>query len=89
MEESGAARPAGDELLLALDVGTQSARALLFDLAGALIDKAQVPLDIYRSPKPGWHDLDAEAVWDKLTEACRFLWVGEGAYERERTAVSP
>ncbi len=83
MEESGAARPAGDELLLALDVGTQSARALLFDLAGALIDKAQVPLDIYRSPKPGWHECDAEAVWDKLTEACRRLWVAR-PYERER-----
>ena len=46
-----AARP--DDLLLALDCGTQSARALLFDPRGELVAKAQVALDDYVVEQPG------------------------------------
>jgi sugar (pentulose or hexulose) kinase len=63
----------GDHLL-ALDVGTQSVRALLFDPAGTLVAVGRVPIVPYTSPRPGWAEQDPEAWWDALGEACRGLW---------------
>lgn len=60
--------------LLAIDCGTQSVRALIFDLGGHLVDKAQVALDAYRSPQPGWVECDPEEFWQALSRACRHLW---------------
>ncbi|HQD14760.1 MAG TPA: FGGY-family carbohydrate kinase, partial [Ottowia sp.] len=62
--------------LLAIDCGTQSVRALLFDLQGNLLAKAQVAIDSYRSPEPGWMECAPEAFWQHLCAACRRLWVG-------------
>lgn len=59
--------------LLAIDNGTQSVRALLFDLQGNLVDKAQVNIDSYRSPEPGWMENDPEAFWQSLCQACQQL----------------
>lgn len=59
--------------LLAIDHGTQSVRALLFDLQGHLLDKAQVPITSYRSPEPGWVENDPEAFWQSLCAASRQL----------------
>ncbi len=61
------------DLLLALDHGTQSARALLFDAAGNLLEKARVPVRPYVSPRPGWAEQDAEVYWNAIVEACRSL----------------
>lgn len=61
--------------LLALDVGTQSARAIVFDAQGYLIAKAQRVFEpTYTSPQPGWAEQDPEVYWKALTEACRQLW---------------
>jgi sugar (pentulose or hexulose) kinase len=60
--------------LLAIDNGTQSVRALLFDLHGNLVDKAQVPITTYQSPQPGWMENDPEAFWQTLSQACQRLW---------------
>src|SRR5450830_884905 len=60
--------------LLAIDNGTQSVRALLFDLHGNLIDKAQVMINTYLSPQPGWMENDPEAFWQALCDACQRLW---------------
>ena len=60
--------------ILAIDNGTQSVRALLFDLDGHLLDKAQVAIDTYQSPQPGWLENDPEAFWRSLCEACQQLW---------------
>ncbi|MBP8137788.1 MAG: FGGY-family carbohydrate kinase, partial [Alicycliphilus sp.] len=60
--------------LLAIDCGTQSVRALLFDLQGNLLAKAQVAIDSYRSPEPGWMECAPEAFWQHLCAACRQLW---------------
>lgn len=60
--------------LLAIDNGTQSVRALLFDLQGNLVDKAQVTLTSYQSPQPGWMENDPEAFWQALCDACQRLW---------------
>ena len=60
--------------LLAIDNGTQSVRALLFDLQGNLVDKAQVTIASYQSPQPGWMENDSEAFWQALCDACQRLW---------------
>jgi sugar (pentulose or hexulose) kinase len=63
-----------DRLLLAIDNGTQSVRALLFDLCGNLVAKSQVPLQAYYSDHPGWAEHSAEGYWQAVCSACRQLW---------------
>ncbi len=60
--------------LLALDVGTQSVRALLFDPRGVLVASGRVPIEPYVSPRPGWAEQDPETWWSAMGEACRRLW---------------
>ena len=60
--------------LLAIDNGTQSVRALLFDLQGNLLGKGKVELQAYYSQQPGWAEQDPEYYWQNLGEACRRLW---------------
>jgi sugar (pentulose or hexulose) kinase len=67
------AMPVRDHIL-AIDNGTQSVRALLFDLAGNLKAKARVELEPYVSPQPGWAEQDPEYYWRSLAEACQRLW---------------
>ena len=59
---------------LAIDVGTQSVRALLFDPAGSLVAMGRVPIEPYTSPFPGWAEQDPEVWWAAMGEACRRLW---------------
>ena len=59
--------------LLAIDVGTQSIRALVFDPAGTLVARARVPIEAYVSPRPGWAENDPELYWDAVGQACRAL----------------
>ena len=63
-----------NDYLLAIDNGTQSVRALLFDARGHLVDKAQVAITSYQSPQPGWVENDPEEFWRALCQACRHLW---------------
>lgn len=60
--------------ILALDNGTQSIRALIFDLRGRLVTKSRIPITAYISPKPGWAEQDPDYYWEKLGEACQELW---------------
>jgi len=60
--------------ILAIDNGTQSVRALLFDLRGNLVDKSQVAIDSYHAPQPGWLENDPEAFWQSVCTACQRLW---------------
>lgn len=62
------------EHILAIDVGTQSARVLLFDLCGNPVAKARVPMEPYFSDQPGWAEQRPEYYWDHLSQACRQLW---------------
>jgi sugar (pentulose or hexulose) kinase len=64
---------------LALDVGTQSVRALLFDPRGTLVAMGRVPIEPYVSPQPGWAEQDPEVWWAALGEACRRLWADPAA----------
>ena len=65
---------ASEELLLAIDCGTQSVRALLFDLEGDIVAKRQQTLDGYVSAERGWLEHDAEAFWQASASMCRALW---------------
>ncbi len=60
--------------ILAIDNGTQSVRALLFDLQGNLIDKSRVPIEPYFSVQPGWAEQHATYFWEHLCQACMQLW---------------
>ncbi len=60
--------------LLAIDNGTQSVRALLYDLRGNLVAKSQVALDPYYSDQPGWAEQDPLYYWRSLCEAVNGLW---------------
>ncbi|MFT0211045.1 FGGY-family carbohydrate kinase [Pseudomonas sp. F1_0610] len=62
------------DYLLALDNGTQSVRALVFDLQGNLIAKSQEIFEAPHSPKKGWAEQDANYFWIKLAYACQHLW---------------
>ena len=59
---------------LAIDVGTQSARAILFDPRGEPVAIGRVPIEPYASPRPGWAEQDPEVWWTAIGEACRKLW---------------
>ena len=79
---------ARDELVLAIDCGTQSVRALLFDLAGNLVGRAQEGLNDYQSPHPGWHQHDGEAFWQATARCCRQLWQQDEAWRAQLRGVA-
>jgi len=60
--------------ILAIDNGTQSVRALLFDLEGRLKARSKVELEPYVSEHPGWAEQDPLYYWRSLCEACQGLW---------------
>jgi sugar (pentulose or hexulose) kinase len=60
--------------VLALDNGTQSIRALLFDLNGQLVAKSKVDIEPYFSKQPGWAEQEPDYYWLMLVKACNELW---------------
>ena len=63
------------DLLLTIDNGTQSIRALIYDLQGNLLAKEQVKFrPPYVSPEPGWAELPPQKYWESLCLACQTLW---------------
>jgi glycerol kinase len=63
--------------ILALDQGTTSSRALLFDAAGAVVASDQYEFTQH-FPKPGWVEHDATEIWETQLRAAR------GALEKAR-----
>ena len=60
--------------VLALDVGTQSVRAMVFDPQGTLEAIAKVPIEPYVPGPPGCCEQDADLYWRALGEACQRLF---------------
>jgi len=60
-------------MILSIDCGTQSIRALLFSLSGDIIDKEQIYYDAYISPKPGWAEQNVDVYWEGLCKATSAL----------------
>jgi sugar (pentulose or hexulose) kinase len=63
------------DLLLAIDNGTQSLKALVFDLQGQLLAGEKVEFEPYYSEQPGWAEQDPETFWTALCNACQKLWL--------------
>ncbi len=62
-----------EKVILSIDCGTQSLRALLFSFKGELLDKYKVSYEPYHSLQPGWAEQDPEQYWDSLCRACQAL----------------
>ncbi len=56
--------------LLALDQGTTSSRAVVYDLTGRVLAHARRPLAL-SYPRPGWVEADPEAIFDGVVAAAR------------------
>ena len=63
--------PSGRQQILAVDVGTQSVRAIVFDAVGSVVAIARIPIEPYVAPQPGWAEQDPELYWRTLGDACR------------------
>ncbi|ALT76481.1 FGGY-family carbohydrate kinase [Paucibacter sp. KCTC 42545] len=74
------------DLLLAIDQGTQSVRAIVFDLRGNLIAKSQQHITPYFSEQPNWAEQHGDYFWKNLGQACQNLWA-EHPQLRERIAA--
>ena len=53
------------EFILALDQGTTSSRAILFNNKGNIVEVAQKEFPQY-FPSPGWVEQDAEEIWESV-----------------------
>jgi len=62
------------ENILAIDNGTQSVRALLFDPRGNLLAKQQIPIESYFSNEPGLAEQHPHVFWDAVCQACHGLF---------------
>ena len=72
--------------LLALDQGTTSSRAILFDVAGNAVVKAQYPLkQIY--PRPGWVEHDPEEILATQLHALAEVYEKSGVSPTEIAAI--
>ncbi|WP_374337490.1 glycerol kinase GlpK [Methyloversatilis sp.] len=71
--------------ILALDQGTTSSRALVFDLAGQVVAMAQRELT-QSYPQPGWVEHDAQRVWID-TLACAHEALLRAAVKAEELAA--
>ena len=83
MNGSSANKPS---LILAIDFGTQSVRALVYTKIGECRAKHQLPIDGYQRPQPGWAEHDVEGFWNLLTDSCQGLWA-QGVEPTEVAAV--
>jgi sugar (pentulose or hexulose) kinase len=62
------------ECILSIDSGTQSIRAVIFDLHGNIIDIAKTFIVSYYSEHPGWAEQDPEYYWTTLCNTCKKLF---------------
>ena len=73
-----------DPLILVLDEGTTSTRAILFDAGGKLRASAQQDLTQHY-PQPGWVEHDAEEIWASTLSCARQMVEQAGGAERIAT----
>jgi len=55
--------------ILTVDCGTQSLRAMLFDLHGNILYSKRVGYKPYVAPQPGWAEQDVNVYWNALKDA--------------------
>jgi sugar (pentulose or hexulose) kinase len=59
------------DLILAIDSGTQNVKAAVFDLEGRVRALSRLPHEPDSAPYPRWVEHDAEDYWDKMCRATR------------------
>ena len=74
------------QYILALDQGTTSSRAILFDHQGTIKHVAQQEFKQY-FPKPGWVEHDAEEIWASQLEVAQEVLKKAGISAREVAAI--
>jgi sugar (pentulose or hexulose) kinase len=74
--------------ILAIDNGTQSVRALLFDPRGELIARSRIPIEPYFSTAPGLAEQRPEVFWEALCQACQALWAMPGVTKEAVAGVA-
>ena len=72
--------------ILALDQGTTSSRAVLFDSAGVVRDLAQKDFTQY-FPQPGWVEHDPEEIWAFQSAVLEEVHCQSGATPGDITAI--
>ena len=70
-------------MLLGIDLGTSSVKALLMDEAGTALGQGATPYPV-RSPRPGWAESSPEDWWASVLEA---TGTAVGRHGLEVTAV--
>ncbi|MBC2743221.1 MAG: carbohydrate kinase [Desulfosarcina sp.] len=76
------------DLLLSIDNGTQSLKALVFDAGGNLIAREQVLFTPYFSDQPGWAEQDPQVFWNALCQACQKIFTTHGIDKSRIAGVS-
>jgi glycerol kinase len=72
--------------VMALDQGTTSSRAILFDREGAVaaVEQREFPQHF---PRPGWVEHDPEEIWESQLEAARAALAAVGAGAADVAAI--
>jgi glycerol kinase len=73
-------------LLLAIDQGTTSTRAVVYDAAGRVRGNAALELTQHY-PRPGWVEHDAEEIWSSVGDVVPRALSAAGAAAKEVAAV--
>jgi xylulokinase len=74
------------ELLMGIDIGTQSTRVALLDLGGRVIASASTPQDM-QTPRPGWAEQDPQVWWDNTVANIRLALAKAEASPQEILGV--
>jgi len=72
--------------ILAIDQGTSSSRAIVFDIDGRVLGIGQEPFDMI-FPADGWVEQDPEVLWSTTLRAIRAALVDAGLVASELAAI--
>ena len=56
--------------MIGIDVGTTTARSLVYDAKGAVVGESHAALEPIM-PRPGWHELEPDKLWVTVCQVIR------------------
>jgi xylulokinase len=74
------------QLLMGIDIGTQSTRAAILDREGNLVLSAGTPQDL-TTPRPGWAEQDPQVWWDTTIANIRQVFAQSGVQPDQITGI--
>ena len=72
--------------VLAIDQGTTSSRAIIYDQNKEVVFKAQRPLEL-SFPQPGWVEVDADVIWQSVLAVIKDVMTCPGIDPRQIKAI--